>query len=115
MDRRELRPSEDAPPKIHNNRELKEFIDPGFPPASGCWRSGCPPSWRGFSNLSGCPLSAGPSTPANSIAPFTGLVGLSSALATGCEGSKSVLTVAWFLVFSRVICNVDARMVEEVI
>ncbi|KAF1882209.1 hypothetical protein Lal_00038854 [Lupinus albus] len=95
MERKEFRLSDEAPPNIHNNKELNEFMEPGLGPLSAC-----PGTCTGLATLS--------------PAPFCGIGGSNPGL-NPAPGGKSVLVVnPWFLVFNLVMCNVDARIVDEV-
>lgn len=112
MERNELRPSEEAPPKIHNSSELNEFMLPGLGPVSGCWRSGCPGISIVLPTRSGL-LFSERSGPGASTLFVGGIAWLDPGLKPGPEVA-SVLGRLGFLVFNLVICNVDARMVDEV-
>lgn len=96
MENIELRTSVEAPPSIHNKRELTEFKAPGSAPASACCghdhghhHPPAPPVPEPAWGPPGCAAWFGPG------------------LESGFPGAE-------LLVFNLVIWNIDARKVDEV-
>ncbi|KAF5187636.1 hypothetical protein FRX31_022777, partial [Thalictrum thalictroides] len=50
-DKNELSPSDEAPPRIHNNRELNEFSEAGLGAASLCCEADAGICWRGLPTI----------------------------------------------------------------
>ena len=104
-------PSEEAPPNIHNNSELNEFMFPVLGPVSPCRRSDCSGISIGLPALSELLFSNRSASGVSAL--FPGVAWSDSGLKPG-PGVMSGFGGTGFLVFNRVMCNVDARMVEEV-
>lgn len=113
-DKKELSPSDEAPPKIHNNIELNGLSEVWLGVASVCCAvdSG---KWSGLPILSALLVSDVSWSPGTSAALFNnGTWSCTRHLSVPDGAMLLLLTELGFLVFNLVMWSVDARIVEEV-